>query len=110
MTPHTSAVGVMLRPDPADPSKVAQVEVPLAVPAGRTLWQGLQQQHRQLWGPGPQAMGMQAMAFKCTPKVRTAAAAAAVSASCCRDMADSCCYCRLSLCCPCVGRCCRLAT
>lgn len=38
VTPHTSAVGVLLRRDPLDPSAVQQVEVPLQVPAGRALW------------------------------------------------------------------------
>ena len=38
VTPHTSAVGVLLQKDPLDPSKVQKVEVPLQVPAGRNLW------------------------------------------------------------------------
>jgi len=39
VTPHTSAVGVMLQRDPLDPSKVKKFEVPLQVPAGRKLWE-----------------------------------------------------------------------
>ncbi|KAG2497306.1 hypothetical protein HYH03_004889 [Edaphochlamys debaryana] len=39
VTPHTSAVGVALRRDPADPAAAANVvEVPLQLPHGRSLW------------------------------------------------------------------------
>lgn len=81
VTPHTSAVGVMLRPDPADPSKVTQVEVPLAVPAGRTLWQQEQEmlQRGAAFGGmgGVMACAMPApvafkATYKATPKVSAA--------------------------------------
>ncbi|KAG2492817.1 hypothetical protein HYH03_008975 [Edaphochlamys debaryana] len=40
VTPHTSAVGVSLRRDPADPEAAKNVvEVPLQFPSGRTLFQ-----------------------------------------------------------------------
>ncbi|KAL3131752.1 hypothetical protein ABBQ38_007471 [Trebouxia sp. C0009 RCD-2024] len=38
VTPHTAAVGVLLRSSPADASQAAEAEVPLQVPEGRTLW------------------------------------------------------------------------
>ncbi|KAG1658856.1 hypothetical protein FOA52_008813 [Chlamydomonas sp. UWO 241] len=38
VTPHTSAVGVLLQRDPLDPSAVTKVHVPLALPAGRSLF------------------------------------------------------------------------
>ncbi|KAF5835661.1 von Willebrand factor type A domain-containing protein [Dunaliella salina] len=38
VTQYTSAVGVLLQADPKDPRKTQQMEVPLKLPQGRTLW------------------------------------------------------------------------
>jgi len=51
VTPYTSAVGVLLQADPKDPTKTQQMEVPLKLPQGRTLWAACQAADEAPEGP-----------------------------------------------------------